>query len=220
MTNADAGEPGFQLGIKNFIRGFLYGGKIMKTLENDYIVTTDKFAELIGRTRQRVNQLAKEGILERLAPGKYALMKNVSLYIKYLENGQKKPDEIENEAAYWEEKALHEKVKRELAELKLQKARGQVHDAADVERVLTNMLVVFRNRILAIPQKVSPKIIGMTNIAEISEIINAELYEALSELSEYDPAMFAGGEDIETEDAESDEENSQDSGTSTEAKGK
>jgi phage terminase Nu1 subunit (DNA packaging protein) len=168
---------------------------------SDVIVNTDVLAGLLGFTRQRVNQLAKEGILEKKAPGRFPLMQNIKRYVEFLRTGQKDEEE-EATAQYWEEKALHEKAKRELAELKLSRQRNLLHDAVDVELAITNMLVTFRNRILGVPQKVAPKIIGLTNLAEIMEVINTELLEVLTELSEYDPAMFAGGEDIEEEDDE------------------
>ncbi|MBO8136790.1 MAG: hypothetical protein H0Z40_01425 [Desulfotomaculum sp.] len=167
---------------------------------SEIIVNTDVMADLFGYTRQRINQLAKEGILEKKAPGRYPLKQNVKRYIDFLRTGYKSEDEEEAQAQYWEEKALHEKAKREMAELKLAKLKNRLHDAGDVELIMTNMLVTFRNRILAIPQKVAPKVIGMKNLAEINETINAELLEALNELSEYDPALFAGGEEIEEED--------------------
>lgn len=168
---------------------------------SDVIVNTDVIAELLGFTRQRINQLAKESVLEKQAPGRFLLRKNIKKYIDYIRINQTEDDESAT-AQYWEEKALHEKAKREMAELNLARQRGHLHDAADVELVLTNMLVTFRNRILGTPQKVAPKIIGLTNLAEIVEVVNEELLEALTELSEYDPAMFAGGECIEEEDDE------------------
>jgi len=185
----------------------------------EIIVNTDAMAKLLGFTRQRINQLAQEGILEKQAAGRWPLMKNVQRYIEYLRTGVKDRDaDEEAQAMYWEEKALHEKAKREMAEIKLAKLKNQMHDAADVEFVLTNMLVTFRNRILSIPDKVAPKVLGVKNLSEISEVINAELLEALTELSEYDPAMFAGGGD----DAEDDQPVSEDpesSGAATEADG-
>lgn len=169
---------------------------------SDLVVSTDVMADILGFTRRRVNQLVNEGVLERKAPGRFLLLQNVKKYLEFLRTGQYEEEE-EAQAEYWEEKALHEKAKREMAELKLAKLKNQLHDATDIELVMTNMLVNFRNRILGIPQKVAPKIIGIENLAEISEIINNELLEALTELSEYDPAMFAGGEIIEEEDDQS-----------------
>lgn len=163
---------------------------------SDLIVSTDVLADLLGYTRQRINQLAREGVLEKQAPGRFLLKLNINKYLDFVKTGQTADEEDEAAAQYWEEKALHEKAKREMAELKLARLRNRLHDAAVVEMVMTNMLTVFRNRVLAIPQKVAPKIIGMKNLAEISEIINIELLEALTELSDYDPAMFARGEEF------------------------
>lgn len=185
-----------------------------KRTENidDIIVNTDTMAKLLGFTRQRINQLAREGILEKKAAGRFLLMRNVQRYIEYLRTGAKDRNaDEEAQALYWEEKALHEKAKREIAEIKLAKLKNQMHDAADVEFVLTNMLVTFRNRILSIPDKVAPKVLGVKNLSEISDAINAELLDALTELSEYDPAMFSGGSGGKSGDEEDDQSVSEES---------
>jgi len=183
----------------------------------EIIVSTDALAKLFGFTRQRINQLAQEGILEKQAVGRWPLMQNVQRYIDYLKTGVKDRNEEEFQAMYWEEKALHEKAKREKAEIELAKLKGQMHDAADVEFVMTNMLITFRTRILAIPDKLAPKVLGIKNLAEISDIISTELTEALKELSEYDPALFAGGSEDEAEDDQPVSEDSPGSGTAAEA---
>lgn len=168
----------------------------------DVIVNTDVMADLFGFTRQRINQLAKDGVLEKQAPGRFLLRQNIKKYLDYIHFNQLDEDEDGATAQYWEEKALHEKAKRELSEMKLAKQRNQLHDATDVELLLTGMLVTFRNRILGIPQKVAPKVIGVNTLAEIGDTIARELLEVLTELSEYDPVLFAGGEPIEEEDDE------------------
>jgi phage terminase Nu1 subunit (DNA packaging protein) len=183
---------------------------------SDMLVNTDVLADLFGFTRQRINQLAKEGILEKQAAGRYPLKKNVQRYIDYLRTGRGGSESEDAEAKLTEEKFLHEKAKREIAELKLARLRNQLHSAADVELVLTNMLVTFRNRILGIPDKVAPKVIGITNLSEISDVINTELLQALTELSEYDPSMFMEGGDDESEDTESIPEDSEIGGTTAE----
>jgi hypothetical protein len=169
---------------------------------NDIVVNTDVLASVLGFTRQRVNQLAKENVLEKQAPGRFLLLLNFKKYVEYLRVGQASEDEDEATAQYWEEKALHEKVKREMSELKLAKQKNQLHDASDVEFALTNMLVTFRNRILGIPGKLAPQLLGINNIAEAQALLDKEMRDALAELSEYDSALFAGGENIEEEDGE------------------
>jgi len=160
------------------------------------VVNTDVLAKLFGVTRRYVNQLATEGVLEKRAPGRWPLEQNVNRYIEFLRSGKKDPEEQESKSIYWEEKAKHEAAKREMAELQLAKLKNQMHDATTVELVMTDMLTTFKNRLLALPQKVSPKVIGLKSIAEVNDVLASEINEALTELSDYSPCLFAeGGED-------------------------
>ncbi|TEB13376.1 hypothetical protein [Pelotomaculum propionicicum] len=167
---------------------------------SDMVVTTGVMADLFGFTQRHITRMVNEGVLERQAPGRYSLLTNIKRYLEFVRTGHVSAEAEEAEAKYLEEKALHEAAKRKMAELKLAKQRNQLHAASDIELLLTGMLVTFRNRILGIPQKVAPKVIGVKNLAEISDTIASELLEALIELSEYDPAMFAGGDIVEDED--------------------
>jgi len=177
----------------------------VKTDVSSVIVNTDCLAKVFGVTSRYVNQLAKEGVLERRAPGRWPLETNVIKYIEFLRSGKSDPEGQESKSIYWEERAKHEAAKREMAELNLAKLKNQMHDAADVEMVMTNMLTVFRNRILGIPQKLAPKLISMNNLAEISSIIETELMEALSELKDYDPTPFMVEDGGNEQDDDSDE---------------
>ncbi len=178
---------------------------MVKSDVSGVIVNTDYLAKMFGVTRRYVNQLAKEGVLERRAPGRWPLETNVIKYIEFLRSGKSDPEGQESKSIYWEERAKHEAAKREMAELNLAKLKNQMHDAADVEMVMTNMLTVFRNRILGIPQKLAPKLISMNNLAEISSIIETELMEALSELKDYDPTLFMVEDGGDEQDDDSDE---------------
>jgi len=168
----------------------------VKTDVSSAIVNTDYLAKMFGVTSRYINQLAKEGVLEKRAPGRWPLEQNVNRYIEFLRSGKKDPEEQESKSIYWEEKAKHEAAKREMAELQLAKLKNQMHDAATVELVMTDMLTTFKNRLLALPQKISPKIIGLKSIAEVNDVLASEINEALTELSDYSPCLFAeGGED-------------------------
>lgn len=184
---------------------------------SDLVVNTDVMADLLGFTRQRINQLASEGVLDKQSPGRYLLYRNIKRYVDFLRAGQRSGEEEEAQADYWSEKALHEKAKRETAEIRLAQLKGQMHEAADVEMVMTNMLATFRNRVLAIPQKTAPKIIGLDNLAEINEAINVELLEALTELSEYDPTLFGSDELVECENDSVSQENIEGSSSTTQS---
>lgn len=186
---------------------------------SDLVVSTDVLGELFGYSRRRINQFVEEGVLERQSPGRFLLAQSVKKYIDFIKLGKAGEEEEEATAQYWEEKALHEKAKREMAELKLAKEKRQLHSSADVEFVMTDMLVTFRNRILSIPQKVAPAVLGLTSLAEITNVVDSELREALTELSGYDPVMFDGEDSVEAEDGEFIPEDSQSGSSASENNG-
>ena len=146
-------------------------------------VKSKELATILGITQRRVNQLVKEAVLEKNSAGQFDLAQSVQAYISFAVTDS---DELKKE------KTLHERAKRQKAEIVLAHLENRMHDAADVEEALTGMLVTFRSRILGMPSKLAPQILGMKNIGEIQSLINKEAREALTELSEYDPAMFAG----------------------------
>ncbi|MDO5379399.1 MAG: hypothetical protein Q4E98_00835 [Acidaminococcaceae bacterium] len=92
-----------------------------------------ELAELLGISERRVNQLVNEEILHREIEGDFVLTMSIA---SFYENKYASKDED----GYWSEKALHEAAKRKLAELELARQQNMSHDAADVERVMTDML--------------------------------------------------------------------------------
>ena len=89
-----------------------------------------------------------------------------------------------------EEKALHEKVKRHISELKLQTMRGELHKSGDVERVMTDMLVAMKTKLLAMPAKLAPVLVARHDIDFVRNAVSREVMEALNELKEYNPKDF------------------------------
>lgn len=161
----------------------------------DFIVNTRETAEFLGLTERRINQLAADGVITKQESGKFDLRKISEEY--YLFKHGNSDGELDLET----EKAKHEALKCKLTEIKLVHTENRMHAAEDIERVLTNMLVTFRTRILGIPSAVSPKLIKQNNIGVISNLLTKELKSALTELSEYNPKMFAPeGDDVASED--------------------
>ena len=87
------------------------------------------------------------------------------------------------------ERAMHEKVKRELSELDLRQRQRELHEATDVEMVLTDMLVRIRTRLLGIPMAMAPRLAGLSK-GKIADMLNKEIESALMELKDYSPTMF------------------------------
>lgn len=158
------------------------------------VVTTSVISDIFNMSQRRVRQLVEEGIIDRVKNGSFELMPTVKKYILYLKaSGDSKGGEID----LIKEKAMHERAKREIAEMELAQMKGIMHNAADVEKVMNDMLAAFRAKLLGMPSKVAPLLIAQNEIAIIQDILQKEVYEALEELSNYDPQIFYSEKYIE-----------------------
>lgn len=153
-------------------------------------VNQKELAAILGITDRRIRQLRDEyGLFSRgLTEGKsrknYCLEKCIPEYINYrLEAEVQGGTNADKE----KEQAEHEQIKKKISIIKLRKLRGELHEAQDVEEFLTNMLIHFKDRLLSVPPKVAPLILGEDDVNVVLTILEKEIYEALDELSEYDP---------------------------------
>jgi phage terminase Nu1 subunit (DNA packaging protein) len=151
------------------------------------VVSTAEISEILGLSDRRIRQLEKEGALVKIRRGKYDLKASVQRYIEYIKEQAEKTEE---ELDLTREKTLLTRANRQKVELELQIMRGELHRSEDVRRVMNNMLGAFRARVLAIPSKTAPQLLAQTDLAVVQDIIKKEVYEALQELSEYDPHVF------------------------------
>lgn len=68
------------------------------------------------------------------------------------------------------------------------------------------MLLNFRARLLSVPGKVAPQILGLSDINAIIKILDDEMIQTLEELSEYDPDIVNGENGTDIIDDEDDNE--------------
>lgn len=146
---------------------------------------TGELAKLLNITQRRVNQLAEEKIITRQPEGDFVLPEAIAEFYSFKFQSDEAID-------FMAEKALHEKAKRELAELELQKRRNEVHDAADVELVITDMLTNLRSQLLGLPAKMAPQLANRDK-DYIDQTLTDEIHARLTEISDYSPEMFTGG---------------------------
>lgn len=167
------------------------------------VVNTKTIAKIIGVTERRVRQLVEEGVIDRVGHGRFNLIETINKYIVFLklDNEENDNENIQEKLDY--EKYLHEKAKREKAEMELAHLKKQMHHASEVEKVMNQMLSDFRARLLGLPSKVAPSLVAREDINLIESLIQKEVYEALTELSEYDPSLF--GDENEDEEDDGDE---------------
>ncbi len=116
-----------------------------KTTEEN--LSQSKYAEHRNVTKGYIGRLIKEGRLH-LIKGKL----NVEMSDAELDN-KSNNDKAPN---YWSEKALHEKAKRELAELDLKLKQDQLVEVDQVGLHLDLIFSAVRQRLLATPSKIAP----------------------------------------------------------------
>lgn len=157
------------------------------------IISQSEMAKILKVTQQRISQMRKNDEVVCDENGKILLVQ--SLEQIYNKNNQNSCENV----SFEEERALHEKAKREIAELKLGELKNDLHKTADIVYLVGNMVIVFRRTLLALPSKMATSLAGKTP-EDINEILTKEINRALKELSEFDAAKLA---EI---DAENDEE--------------
>lgn len=143
---------------------------------------SSQLAQLLGITDRRVRQLADDTVITRQAEGDFILPEAIMEYYTFKFKGEEAVD-------YMAEKALHEKAKRELAELELGRRRRELHEAGDVEAVLSEMLTNLRSQLKGIPSKMAPSLAGQPK-EEINELLTREIETRLEEIRDYTPDMF------------------------------
>lgn len=74
----------------------------------------------------------------------------------------------------------------ELKELELAEMRGELHRASAIAEVWSKNVINAKTRLLAIPTKTAPELIGQDLNTIASKLKNA-IYEALYELADYNP---------------------------------
>lgn len=167
---------------------------------NSVTVSAGVLANLLSVTDRRIRDLAQEEILVRVKHGRYDLAQSIKNYILHLKTNND-IKEVKDENLDWDkERALHEIIKREKTELQVKVMKGELHYSKDVEKVMTDMLITFRNKIMNIGSKIAPMVISRTDLNVIEDIVNDECVSALEELSEYDPVLFYNDECIDIED--------------------
>lgn len=173
-----------------------------------WVFGTNEISEIFGVSERRIQQLVKAGAISRIDRGKFHLPTVIEEYSNWKVDNASHPvftDDGE-EVDYDYENALLMRAKRHKAELELKIMRGELHRSVDIERVMNDMLISFKTKCLAIPSKTAPKLLNQTDLAVITDTIKNEVYEALNELSEYDPEMFyASSKDKIYTDEEDDE---------------
>jgi hypothetical protein len=98
-----------------------------------------------------------------------------------------KPVNPEVADTFLEAQKRHEWLKVQKAELELALRREELLERDQVKDEVSKMLSMFKNKMLYIPSRISQRLGSITDDRERRAIIDHEIKEALSVLSEYEP---------------------------------
>jgi phage terminase Nu1 subunit (DNA packaging protein) len=163
------------------------------------VVPAKVLSDVIGVSERRIRQLAEEGILVKTSRGRYSFGESVKNYIVYLKTTSDLETTNIIKLDLDEERAKHERLKREKTQLQLKVMKAELHYSGDVEVVMNDMLSNFRAKIIGLPAKVAPILISKNKVSDIQEILQKQCYEVLEELSNYDPKLFYNDKCIDFE---------------------
>jgi phage terminase Nu1 subunit (DNA packaging protein) len=148
------------------------------------LVAIAAIAERLHLTPRRIQQLVGEG-LPRVTRGKYDVDAVLDWYIARLERQLAGEIDADGERAKKDNEELRLlSAKADLQELDLASKRRELVAIADVEKQMTDLVVTTKARILTVPARVAPELIGEQSRVMVQAKIEKSLKEALSHLAE------------------------------------
>ena len=141
-------------------------------------------ADRLRLTPRRIQQLAGEG-LPRVTRGKYDVDAVLDWYIAKLERQLAGEIDEEGEIAKRTKEELRLlSARADLQEIDLASKRRELVSIADVEKQMTDLVITTKARILTVPARVAPELLGEQSRVMVQAKIEKSLKEALSHLAE------------------------------------
>jgi hypothetical protein len=146
------------------------------------LLTQTAFAKSVGVGQSWISKLVKAGKLPTIG-GMIDPVKAVPIMAKL----KRQPSPHKEELRY--QNARLAQARADAQEIKNKVTRGELLDGRVVADVWGNRLSNFRNKVLALHNKVAPMLAGVTDPEEAKAILDCELEEALAELGTPDEVL-------------------------------
>ena len=147
--------------------------------KNKDFVTAKRLGEIFGITDKAIRDLVDRNILIK-ENDNFDLIANVKKYLDYQRANN--------------DNAVYKREQTEYLKLKRQEKAKELHNAEDIKRAISKMLIAFRQKLLIIPKRESRVLAEMSSRVSIEELLEKTITEALEELSEYEAGEEDGDE--------------------------
>ena len=168
-------------------------------------LTKKELATVAGYTYRRLHDidmgLPEDGkLFVKGEGGKYDLALFVQRWVRYNVDNETGDDQTLDEV-----KARHEIVKTRKTELEVARLEGKLVDVYEIRRLWGGVANTVMQNMLRLPSKVSPRLVMMKDSEMIAGIIDQEIRDTLTLISDTPLPVEAGAEDTDDEE-ESEEE--------------
>ena len=160
---------------------------------------TEDLANLFGLTGQWINQLTRDGVIKRRdtpAGKRYNVVESVRAYTQYLrDKAASRADKgipEDKELEKFEAEVKIKKAKAKIADLEAQEVQGIMHRSEDVAAMTEDLIYTVRGSLMALPGRLAVDVTSAQTAAEAADIIRAEVFKVMQELSQYryDPQKY------------------------------
>lgn len=146
------------------------------------LYTAKALGDALGLSVKEISSLVSAGVISYDKGTLFQPEKAARAIIQHYRSGKAREEIVD----YSTERAKLMRAKRLGEEYELRRREGSLHEAEDVESVVTNMLLNFRARIMAIPAKLAPSLAKESSSTTIFKMLKSAMDDALNELSDYD----------------------------------
>ena len=146
----------------------------------------DRLAKALNLGPRRVNQLVKEGMPKELR-GKYDLSACMLWYIRYLQGViEKKSANVGGGEMLGlnDQRVRGLKAQAELKEMEVALRRGETATLTEVRAVISDMVLMTKARLLAIPPRLAVEIMGIDSRIMVQAKIEQSIKDALNQLAD------------------------------------
>lgn len=166
-------------------------------------LTKKELATIAGYTYRRLHDIDMglpdgKKLFVKGEGGKYDLALFVQRWVKYNVDNEAGDDQTLDEV-----KAKHEIVKTRKTELEVARLEGSLVDVNEIKKLWGGVANTVMQNMLRIPSKVSPLLVMMKDVEHIASILDNEIRETLTQISETPlPIEAANDETVDEEESE------------------
>ena len=148
------------------------GGEVM--------VTAVELGHMLDLTPRRVAMLASDGVIPKARTGVYPRNECIRAYVRFL---RERADAGGGSTEYSRARAKLTSSRAAIAEMERSRLSGELAPVNEYRAAWTAITAGLRARLLAIPSKCAPRLIGKKHAADAKAIVENEIHEALEDLA-------------------------------------